>query len=235
VTSEEVNPDTQDDPRNAPLSRTQWLLLACLGAISGFLVGQSIDNAYPLNNALHYHNAWIVPIFGSNWEFVWFIPILYATAGALIVVLITFFSRKFSGETGSSLRRWLGRKPRGGSNPSWGFTILSIIAFVVQWWLGCYLSTLIPNAWLFAILIPWGLFYWWIFDGTGAGLLVCLMVACLGPLIEITLINGFGLYHYTNPDIFGVPLWFIGHYIGGTPANMNLGRKYLAFLTRRGK
>ncbi len=215
------------------LSRTQWLLLACLGAISGILVGQSIDNAYPLNGVLHYHNAWVVSIFGFELEFVWFVPILYGTAGALIVVLIIFFSQRFRGESGSSLRRWLGRKPRGGYNPSWRFTIVSIVAFVVQWCMGCYLSTFVPNAWLFVILVSWGFFYWWIFDGTGAGFLVCLMVMCLGPLLEITLINGFGFYHYTNPDIFGVPLWFMGHYIGGTPANMNLARKYVAFMKQR--
>ncbi len=215
------------------LSRAQWLLLACLGAISGILVGQSIDNAYTLTDALHYHNAWIIPIFGFNFELVWFVPILYGTAGALIVVLITFFTRKFGGESGSSFRRWLGRKPRGGYNPSWTFTIVGIAAFVVQWCLGCYLSKFIPNIWFFVILVSWGFLYWWIFDNTGAGFLVCLMVACLGPLLEITLINGFGFYHYTNPDIFGVPLWIIGHYIGGTPANMNLGRKYVAFLTRK--
>ncbi|NHI91864.1 MAG: hypothetical protein EAX96_05135 [Candidatus Lokiarchaeota archaeon] len=231
------NDDSNDekyDPKNIQLSRSQWILLAVFGAISGGAVGQIIDNAYPMSGALHYHNAILVPFFGQVLEFVWFVPILYITAGALIAILITLLSKLFNRETGTVLDGWIRRKPRGGNNPSWIFTISSILIFVLQWFLGCHLSIFVPNAWLFAILVLWGLLIWWIFDGTDAGLILCLMVAALGPLIEFTLINVFGFYHYTNPDMFGVPFWFVGHYIGGTPGNMNLARKYLAFLHDRG-
>jgi len=226
--------DEKYDPKNIPMSRKQWLLLALLGAISGCIVGQAIDNAYPMSGALHYVSFVIqVPLLGHVLEFVWWVPILYATAGALIVVLITVFSKIFNRETGTVLDDWINRKPRGGHNPSWGFTIASILIFVLQWFLGCHLSNFVPNAWLFAILVLWGFANWWFFDGTDAGLVVCLITAMLGPLIEFTLINVFGWYYYTRPDMFGIPFWFVGHYIGGVPANMNLGRKYLAWLHDR--
>ena len=69
--------------------------------------------------------------------------------------------------------------------------------------------------------------------GTLAGLILCVFTACLGMFLEFTFINIFKLYHYTNPDFFGLPIWIAGHYIGGTPANMNFARKYLVFLHER--
>jgi hypothetical protein len=229
------NNEEKYNPKKIKLSRKQWFLLAILGFISGSIVGQLIDNAYPISGALHYHDPkLILPFFGVVLEFVWWIPILYGTAGTIIVVLITLLSKLFNRQSDSFLDKWIRRKPRGGYNPSWVFTISSILVFVVQWFLGCQLSNFISNSWLFAVLVLWGLLIWWIFDGTDAGLVLCIITAILGPLLEMTLINVFGLYHYTNPDYFGVPLWFIGHYIGGTPGNMNLARKYLTYLYNHG-
>ena len=180
--------DSKYDPKNVKLSRNQWLLLALLGAISGCIVGQAIDNAYPMSGALHYISFVIeVPFLGHMLEFVWWVPLLYGVAGALIVVLITVFSKILHGETGNRLLdKWVNRKPRFGYDPHWGIIIVSILMFVFQWFMGCHLHIFINNAWLFAILVLWGLAMWWIFDGTDAGLIVCLITVTLGPLIEIT-------------------------------------------------
>ena len=215
------------------ITKSKYLKLFGLGAISGTIVGQAIDNAYPMSNALHYNFALHVPFFGQVLEFVWWVPLLYAIAGGGIVTLIYLFTNLFSRQTGTFLDDWKRIKPRGGYDPSWAFIIASIAVYIVQWFLGCHLSIFIPNSWLFAILVIWGLMNWYVFDGTDAGLLLCIMVATLGPLLEMTLINVLGWYFYTRPDIFGIPLWFMGHYIGGTPANINLSRKYQAWLQRK--
>ena len=221
-----------NNPKNIEISAKMWVLLIGMGFLSGMIIGQSIDNAYPMNDALHYHNPYFsIPSIG--FELVWFIPLLYGTAGALIVGLITVLNKLLNKESESETVGKLPQIPRGGFNPSWGFTIASIIVFVLQWFLGCYLTHFVSNVWLFVILVVWGLIIWWIFDQTLVGLILCLFTACLGMTLEFMFVNIFDLYHYTNPDAFGLPIWIAGHYIGGTPANMNLGRKYLTYLQSR--
>ena len=191
-----------------------------MGFLSGAALGQAIDIAYPMNGALDYYwPIWEVASLGI--EVCWWIPILYGIAGAILVVGFPLFDRRTR------------QKPRGGFNPSWRFTFASIGVFVVFWWMGPYLHSLgVPNVGIFFFTVPTALLVWWVFDNTRGGLFMCLLTATIGPLIEITLINGFNLYSYTTPDIFGIPLWILGAYLCGSPANGNLGRKYLAFLQR---
>jgi hypothetical protein len=47
-----------------------------------------------------------------------------------------------------------------------------------------------------------------------------LLTAAGGPLIEIALINGPGLYHYTHPLIYGVPTWIPWVYLCGAPGEL---------------
>lgn len=199
------------------------LCLAGMGFLSGAVLGQIIDIAYPMNGALHYHfPTWEWASLGI--EVCWWIPLLYGTAGAILVVTYPLFDRKRK------------QTPRGGLNPSWRFTLATIGVFIVQWWMGPYLHSLgVLNIGIFFFTVPTALVVWWLFDNTGGGLFMCLLTAFLGPLIEITLINGFNLYSYTTPDVFGIPLWILGAYMCGAPANGNLGRKYLAFLERHFK
>ena len=214
----EKNTDTK--PEKKKLSVFIMIRLAILGFLSGGLLGQVIDIAYPMNGALHYHlPTWQIASIGI--EICWWIPLLYGTAGMILVIGFTMFDRL------------TGQKPRGGYNPSWKFTFASIGVFIIQWWMGPFLFNMgVSNIWLLVFTVPTGILVWWIFDNTKGGLFMCLLTAILGPMIEITLINVFSLYSYTIPDIFGIPLWILGAYICGSPANGNLGRKYIAFLTR---
>jgi len=209
-----------DNPTpKAPLSFSQLARLWAMGFLSGAVIGQLIDFAYPLSNSLHYHH----PIWKSGgFEICWWIPILYGVAGAILWVGYPLLDRK------------LGQKPVGGFNPGWGITLASVVFFVVQFYLGPYLSGIvgISNAWTFAFTMLTGLLCWWLFDRTRAGLYMITLTIILGPLLELTMINVLDLYHYTRPDILGIPLWFVGAYICGCPANGNLARKYLAYLER---
>ncbi|MBD3229600.1 MAG: hypothetical protein GF329_15575 [Candidatus Lokiarchaeota archaeon] len=206
--------------RETRISFSIILKLAILGFLSGAILGQIIDIAYPMNNALHYHYPiWEIESLGI--EICWWIPILYGTAGMILAV------------SHPLLDRWTNQKPRGGFNPSWLFTTLCIGVFVVQWFMAPYLSSIgVSNALLFPITIIGGLLVWYFFDRTDGGLFMCILTAICGPLVEITLINVFSLYNYTNPDVFAIPLWILGAYICGAPGNANLGRKYFAYLQK---
>lgn len=210
---------SDDQAQKAPLSDSILLRLAGMAFLSGAVLGQLIDFAYPLTDSLHYHR----PIWKSGgFEICWWIPILYGVAGTILWVGYSLWDRR------------LGQKPIGGFNPSWGFTLVSIIFFIAQFYAGPFLSsTGISNTWTFAFTVLTGLLCWWLFDRTRAGVYMMALTATLGPLIELTMINVLDLYHYTRPDIFGVPLWFLGAYICGCPPNGNLARKYLAYLQRK--
>lgn len=76
------------------------------------------------------------------------------------------------------------------------------------------------------ILFVFALHNFIVFDGTLQGLGMACLTAVCGPVIEIILINGFHLYAYSQPDIFGIPLWIPWVYFCGAPAVGNLGRKF---------
>jgi hypothetical protein len=203
-----------------PLTLSILLRLAGLGFTSGLLVGEIIDIAYPINGALDYFSpTWVIPSLGI--ELCWWIAILYGIAGMILAVSYPLFDR------------WKNQKPHGGLNPSWRFVLVALACFLVQWFTGPFLYRIgVPNIGVLFFTVPTGLLVWWVFDGTKGGLFMCILTAVCGPLVEITMINGFHLYSYTSPDIFGIPLWITGAYICGAPVNGLLGRKYLAFLLR---
>ncbi|MCX5867195.1 MAG: hypothetical protein NT009_06895 [Proteobacteria bacterium] len=211
-----------DDPtQKAPLSFSILLRLAGLGFLSGALIGQLVDFAYPLSGSLHYFRP-IWKLESPALEVCWWIPILYGVAGVILVVGYPLLDRRF------------GQKPIGGFNPSWGFILASILYFVAQFYAGPFLSsTGISHIWTFAFTMLTGLLCWWLFDRTKAGVCMMALTATLGPLLELSMINVLDLYAYTGPDVFGIPLWILGAYICGCPPNGNLGRKYLVYLQRK--
>jgi hypothetical protein len=209
---------SSDQEVKKPLTIPILLKLAGMGFLSGAVVGQLVDFAYPLSNSLHYHRpTWKLE--GTGLEVCWWIPILYGIAGLILVIGHPLLDRR------------TGQEPRGGFNPSWGFTFLSIIYFIAQFYAGPFMSGAgMSHAWVFAFTMTTGLFAWWLFDRTKGGMFMLALTMVCGPMLELVMINVLDLYHYTRPDVFGIPIWFIGAYICGCPANGNLGRKYLAYL-----
>jgi len=202
-----------------PLSASILVRLAAMALLSGIILGQLIDFAYPISDSLHYHKmVWKL----GNMELCWFIDILYGVAGIIIWVGYALWDRK------------LGQKPVGGFNPGWGITLTSVVFFVAQFYIGPYLSgrTEISNAWIFAFTMSTTILCWWLFDRTRAGVYMMVIAGTLGPVAEITMINVLHIYNYTRPDILGVPLWFIGAYTCGMAPCGNLARKYLTYLER---
>ncbi len=203
------------------LTPSIMLRFILLAFVLGVLIGQAIDFAYPLFGALNYHNP-IIYIPSLRIEITWFIPLLYGVAGVVLWVGYLL------------LLRWTKEKPRGGSNPKWGFVLTCIACFVIQFYVGPLLSGLgLPNIWILVFMFSTAFLSWWIFDRTKAGLIMLFIAGSVGPLTELFMINILNLYHYTRPDILGVPLWFIGAYMMGVAPNGSLGRKYFVYLQKQ--
>ena len=66
-----------------------------------------------------------------------------------------------------------------------------------------------------------------IFERSPGGLLMCALLATIGPAVEIGLIGQLHLYEYTHPDVAGIPSWIAWVYAAGGPANGALGRQIL--------
>lgn len=151
------------------------------------------------------------------------VPLLFSIAGIILGVSHPWLDSQL----------WADR-PRGGSNPSWPWVLLGISLFVAQYWASGVLEeplmgqALGPLPAIDVILLLTGVAHWWCFDGTRQGLGMALLTAVGGPVIEITLINAFHLYHYEHPAIWGIPTWIPWVYFCGAAAVGNLGRKVSA-------
>ncbi len=205
----------RNESQNAALSFSIIIKMAGLGFLAGSIIGQLIDPAFTMSGSLHYH--WpTFEIKSLNIEFCWWIMVLYGIAGMILAVAHPILDR---------ITR---QEPAGGFNPSWTFVLICFIFFLVHWFMGPFLSQAgISKILLLVILVVMALLVWWFFDRTKGGLLMLCLMAFSGTAIEIILINVFNLYHYTDPDVFGIPLWILGPYMCGSPINGNLGRKFL--------
>lgn len=70
---------------------------------------------------------------------------------------------------------------------------------------------------------------WAAFDASAQGFGMSALTALCGPAVEVVLIS-FGLYHYSHPEVLGVPSWIGWVYFAGGPAVGNLGRRVLCEL-----
>ena len=62
---------------------------------------------------------------------------------------------------------------------------------------------------------------------------MAVLTGVAGPVTEIFLINVLHLYHYSDPDFFGIPSWIAWVYFCGSPAVGNLSRAVRGELRRR--
>ena len=90
-----------------------------------------------------------------------------------------------------------------------------------------------PSHAIDAILATWALGQWAVFDYTKHGLAMAVLTGVAGPVTEIFLINVLHLYHYSDPDFFGIPSWIAWVYFCGSPAVGNLSRAVRGELRRR--
>ena len=122
-------------------------------------------------------------------------------------------------------------RPAFGWEPAPSVVGACIALFAVQYASSGVLATTVdpafPGAPRYAVdaaLAASGVGAWGVFDGTRQGLVVAVATAVAGPFTEIFLINVTHLYHYENPDVFGIPSWITWVYFCGSPAVGNLSR-----------
>ena len=60
---------------------------------------------------------------------------------------------------------------------------------------------------IWGVLVVVGATGWWSIDSTRQGLALALAAAAVCPLAEIGLMNVGGLWHYPQPDAFGIVSW----------------------------
>lgn len=191
--------------------------------LASAVLGPICDNFHSQHDVLKYHNPLhicIPPILAL--ETTWWTPVLFAIAGIILGLGYPFLD--------GVLPQF---RPRGGRNPLWIFVLANISVFVMLYWASAVLERpllgLVAFDGLPAMDLTLGcaaLVSWAVFDATPQGFLMASLTAVCGPLVEIVLINGGKLYHYTHPDVLGaVPSWIAWVYFAGGPAVGNLGRK----------
>ncbi|GAQ78429.1 hypothetical protein KFL_000130110 [Klebsormidium nitens] len=221
-----------------------WRLVALWG--SGAILGPLLDGRHSTHNVLHYENPTVIRL-GSFFqlETCWWVPLLFGGAAVILGIghpLLDSIDRKSEAlsqleatsqlaglEGGAPIRSFLRKEPTGGYAPSWSFVLISIALFAMQYDLSGVLAEKASSgelSWTAVNLALAGtaIAHWATFDRTRSGLFWAALTATVGPLVEIGLIEGLHLYHYTHPDVFGIPLWIPWVYWCGAPAVGNLGR-----------
>ena len=143
--------------------------------------------------------------------------------------------RRIDSSAGPRRCRGSSRSARGslglGWEPEWGVVYSGIGLFAMQYATSGILATTVnppfpdmPSHAIDAILAAWALGQWAVFDYTKQGLTMAVLTGVAGPVTEIFLINVLHLYHYSDPDFFGIPSWIAWVYFCGSPAVGNLSR-----------
>lgn len=206
-----------------------WLKQGGAMWTSAALLGPLCDGCHSSHDVLHYaHDSlagppWLFYAPGGGdhvlLETCWWVPLAFGGAGVILGAAHPILDRKWDKER---------RDP-----PGWPLVLLSVACFV-----GCYeLSGVLAQAaaergvheWpsLDAPLFAIALVMFLVFERSPGGLLMMLLLAIIGPGVELLLINWLHLYEYTTPDVAGIPTWIPWVYAAGGPPNGALGRQFL--------
>ena len=173
--------------------------------ISAALLGPVCDGRHSSHDVLHYATDSIA---GAPWIFqapngvtvletCWWVPVAFGGAGLILGVAHPLLDRRWGDGT---------RQP-----PGWPLALLNVACFVLCYDLSGALAQaaaarggahdyLALDAPLFACMVAIFL----AFERTKGGLLMMLLLATIGPVTEIGLINVLHLYSYTDPDFAGM-------------------------------
>lgn len=148
-------------------------------------------------------------------------------------------SAAFTTSSSSSSSKGLHLHPQ--LRKGWLHVFMAATAFILQYWLSGQLSSPrfpVPQLPMGlpacdSILAACAMLTYLVFDRTAMGLVVAVVAALLGPLVEITLSSGFHLFYYTRPDAMGVPSWLCWLYVAAAAAVGSLGRQLWGEAPRR--
>lgn len=180
--------------------------------IAGALLGPVLDGVGHGNfGVLTYHtpSPFVVGIAGfqlfrtASW-----VPGLFGVAGLLIGGLYWILDDALSSPRSS---QW--------SSVTW--TLQAVACFAANYIASGFLWSHGMGAGPLALILAvWALACWWFFDGTTAGLMIAVLTAIGGPLLEVGLVNApwWDLYAYNQADFYGVDSWIPWVYLCGAPA-----------------
>jgi hypothetical protein len=205
-----------------------WLKQAGIMWVSAASLGPVCDGRHSAHDVLHYASDSIA---GPPWlllapdsgavllETCWWVPLAFGGAGVVLGAAHPALDEAWGGGR---------REP-----PGWPAVLTSISLFVACYDLsgelaqqaathggGDFTSLDLP-------LIACAAAIFLTFERTWGGLLMMVLLATIGPVVEIGLINQLHLYQYTEPDFNGIPLWIPWVYAAGGPPNGALGRQVL--------
>ena len=209
-------------PRSPP--QTVWLKQTAAVAASSAVLGPLCDGCHSRHDVLHYANPTVqLPLL----ETCWWVPVLFSLAGITLGTSHPILDRLAESKLNAP------RRPA----PGWTATLLCIGSFCACYELSGVLAQAADaagkvglGARATAVDVPLAvnaLAIFLIFERSWGGLFMALLTAVAGPVVEIGLIQVFGLYHYSSPDVLGIPLWIAWVYAAGGPAVGNLGRQVL--------
>ena len=221
---------TMTPPSPPPLGT--WVQQAGLMWVCGALLGPVCDGRHSSHDVLHYAADSIA---GAPWVFhglggqvlletCWWVPFAFGGAAVVLGAAHPMLDRAWSG----------GRPP-----PGWPAVLLNVFCFVACYDLSGVLAQAAASSGVHdALTLDLPLFInalaiFLIFERSPGGLFMMFLLATIGPIVEIGLINQFHLYAYTNPDVSGIPSWIPWVYAAGGPANGALGRQILFELESR--
>ena len=204
-----------------------WIAAAFLGPIC--------DGRHSSHDVLHYATdsiagaPWLLRAPGSELvllETCWWVPVAFGGAGVILGAAHPLLDRAWSGG------------PR--APPGWPVVLVSIVCFVATYDLSGQLAQQAaargpPHDWLSLDLplLMCAVATFLVFERSPGGLLMMGLLAVIGPVAEVGLINALHLYSYTEADVAGIPSWITWVYAAGGPANGALGRQVLHELTIR--
>eukprot|EP00897_Mesotaenium_endlicherianum_P003980 jgi/Mesen1/360/ME000001S02672 len=197
---------------------------------AGAVLGPLLDGRHSHYDVLHYEHPLVVRLGAFQLETCWWVPLLFGVAAVILGVSHPLLDRwqllrqaesapstgppAALSDCGSSLTSNVApavSTPAGGVAPSWSFVLVGIALFAAQYAasgaLAASSSAGVPHVHVDLVLLATGGAHWFIFDRTGGGLFMACLTAVAGPCVEIALINGLHLYHYSCPDFLGIPSW----------------------------
>ncbi|KAK9809857.1 hypothetical protein WJX72_000432 [[Myrmecia] bisecta] len=194
---------------------------------AGAALGPLCDGQHSSHDVLHYERPVMLQIEPVNLhlETCWWVPLLFGCAGVILGIghpLLDDLLAPTPDKAGT---------PAGGRAPGWGFVYLGIALFVMQYAASGALEQPLLHTRLLGLpaidllLAATAVAHWWSFDRTRQGFFWAVLTAAAGPAVEIFLINALHLYHYSHPQLLGIPTWIPWVYFCGAPAVGGLGRR----------
>lgn len=225
--------DAPSRPPASPLADTPplpvWLQQAGAMWVSAALLGPLCDGRHSAHDVLHYNPESIAgpPLLLASsgggtplLETCWWVPVAFGGAGVVLGAAHPLLDRRWGG----------GPRPP----PGWPTVLVSISCFVLCYDLSGALAQAAAAAGgahdyvaLDLPLLLCAVATFVCFERSWGGLLMMALLAIIGPVAEVGLINQLHLYAYTHPDFAGIPSWITWVYAAGGPANGALGRQLL--------